>query len=555
MAELRYKIADRPTEFAAIHRLNYQTFVEEIPQHAPNGAGVLVDRFHAENTYAICVDGDALVGMVAGRCNRPFSQDAKVPSLDRYLPDHAKAVEIRLLAVRTDYRHGAVFARLVVQLARHFRSMGCDLAVISGTVRQLELYAHLGFRPFGPLVGSGDAVYQPMSLTLDAWRKTKSLSVPAEPRAVVGFLPGPVDVTPAVRAAFAAAPESHRSTGFAARMARVAGNLCQLTGAAHVAVLVGTGTLANDAIAAQIRHRNQPGLVLANGEFGERLVSHARGWDLQHQVVRQQWGEPFDWHRLFRLVQQTRPAWIWAVQSETSTGMNNAVIRLRALAACVGADLCLDAISALGVMPVDLQGVWLASAVSGKGLAAYPGLAMVFHDDRIAPAGSVPRYLDLAAYAAAGGLPFTQSSNLVGALDCALRTTRWVERFQRIARMDAQLRAQLRAHGLAPLVPDDVATPGIITLAIPGDASSAQLARALRDAGVALAHESAYLRERNWLQICLMGEIPQDVAARLPGLIAAHLPNSAHARVVAGTPPRDHRMVIQLIASTVRGQG
>ena len=84
---LRFKIASEDWEFEAIHRLNYKTFVEEIPQHARNPEQRLVDTFHAENTYAICLQGDRLVGMVTGRGNRPFSLDRKLPNLDALLPD------------------------------------------------------------------------------------------------------------------------------------------------------------------------------------------------------------------------------------------------------------------------------------------------------------------------------------------------------------------------------------------------------------------------------------------------------------------------------------
>jgi hypothetical protein len=44
---------------------------------------------------------------------------------------------------------------------------GFDLALISGTTRQLKLYEHLGFVPFGPLVGTPEALFQPMMLTLE----------------------------------------------------------------------------------------------------------------------------------------------------------------------------------------------------------------------------------------------------------------------------------------------------------------------------------------------------------------------------------------------------
>jgi hypothetical protein len=50
-------------------------------------------------------------------------------------------------------------------------AQGCDLAVISGTVRELKLYRHLGFAPFGERVGSEKASYQPMYLTLDAFTR------------------------------------------------------------------------------------------------------------------------------------------------------------------------------------------------------------------------------------------------------------------------------------------------------------------------------------------------------------------------------------------------
>jgi GNAT superfamily N-acetyltransferase len=167
IGRLHYKIAEQ-AELDAIHRLNYQTFVEEIPQHAPNSRRLLIDRFHAGNTYVICLAEGHLAGMVCGRCDRPFSLDQKLANLDRCLPTHRKAVEIRLLSIAPAYRKTAVFSGLMDFLSRHFLEQGCDLAVISGTVRELKLYRHLGFETFGDRVGTADAAYQPMYLTLDA---------------------------------------------------------------------------------------------------------------------------------------------------------------------------------------------------------------------------------------------------------------------------------------------------------------------------------------------------------------------------------------------------
>ena len=129
-ASLRFTIAGA-ADCEAIHRLNYKTFAEEIPQHARNLERRLVDKFHLENTYAICLHADRLVGMVAGRGNRPFSLDHKLAGLDSYLPPGRKMLEVRLLSVEKNYRNGFVFSRLVGLLAQHFRERGYDLAVIS----------------------------------------------------------------------------------------------------------------------------------------------------------------------------------------------------------------------------------------------------------------------------------------------------------------------------------------------------------------------------------------------------------------------------------------
>ena len=65
---LRFKIASGEPEFEQIFRLNYKTFVEEIPQHRNNPEQRLVDKFHAENTYAIClVEGRLAFAVTQGK--------------------------------------------------------------------------------------------------------------------------------------------------------------------------------------------------------------------------------------------------------------------------------------------------------------------------------------------------------------------------------------------------------------------------------------------------------------------------------------------------------
>lgn len=523
---LTFKIASEDWEFEAIHRLNYQTFVEEIPQHGRDPSGRRVDPFHAENTYVIALHHEELVGMLALRGRRPFSLDAKLPDLDDHLPAGHRPCEIRLLAVVPAHRRGPVFGGLLELLVNHGKAQGYDLAVISGTTRQAKLYRHLGFVPFGPLLGTGEARFQPMYLTLEVfeeqvgWLQTKS--------APVNFLPGPVAVRPEVAEALAQPAVSHRSTGFESALLGIRSQLRELTGARHVQVLLGSGTLANDAVAAQLSLLGEPGLILVNGEFGRRLVDHGRRWRLNFEVVEFPWGAPLDLDSVRRrLSQSPLPGWLWAVHHETSTGVLNDLPRLADLCADAGPRLCLDAISSLGTLPVDLARVFLASGVGGKGLGSYPGLALVFHHHDIPPHPEVlPRYLDLGLYAA-GGVPFTHSSNLLAALAAALGRPSWPARYDEIQELGAWLRAELRRAGIEVLAPEDVAAPAVVTVVLPPAIDSRRFGAALERSGFLLSWASEYLLARNWVQICLMGEVTRSDLARAVDTMARLTPRPA----------------------------
>jgi aspartate aminotransferase-like enzyme len=525
-SSLRFKIANEDWEFEAVHRLNYKTFVEEIPQHARNPEQRLVDKFHAENTYAICLHGERLVGMVTGRAQRPFSLDKKLGGqLEAYLPPGHHMLEVRLLSVEKEYRNGFVFSRLVGLLAQHFKDLGYDLAIISGTVRQKRLYKHLGFVPFGPLVGTGDAQFQPMYLTLEKFlQMAEALSPPSDAveRILASYLPGPVDVPAEVRRAFGREPVSHRSEAFMADFRATKRLLCALTQAQKVEILLGSGSLANDTVCAQLALLNEPGLILSNGEFGDRLIDHATRQGLDFEVYQTGWGEPFDDAEIRRrLITAPHLRWLWAAHCETSTGILNDLSRLKEICAAGELKLCLDCISSIGTVPVELSGVYLATCVSGKALASYPGLSMVFYNHTLTAAPKrLPRYLDLGYYAAQSGVPFTHSSNLVYALQTALNRTDWNDKFSQIAAIAIWLRQRLRELGLPLVASDAHASPAVATMALPPDINSARLGQQLRDAGYLLSYNSSYLLQRNWIQICLMGEWCKDTLTLLPNLIA-----------------------------------
>ena len=532
---LVFKFASEDWEFEQIHRLNYKTFVEEIPQHQASPTQRLVDKFHAENTYLICLSGQKLAGMLAVRGQRPFSLDQKLPNLDAFLPAGRTVCEIRLLATEKKFRGargGQVLQGILALLWQHGVEKGYDLAIISGTTRQQRLYQHLGFVPFGPLVGSGDAQFQPMYVTLETFEVTAREFLRSSPArsfhpSAVNFLPGPVAVRREVRRAFEQAPESHRGESFKKDFQSAKQILCELVRAKNVELFVGSGTLANDAVAGQLSLLKGRGLVLSNGEFGERLVDQARRFKLKFDTLAFDWGQPLDLKAVEKkffpgartaLSAQTKvskradmavraPAWLWCAHCETSTGILVDVEALKALCAKHSVKLCLDAISAIGTTPVDLSGVYLASCSSGKGLRAYPGVSMVFYNHEIAPAPArLPRYLDLGYYAEEDGTPFTFSSNLLHALHAAVKRVNWEKRFAETAEWSAWLRSRLAELGFDLIGNGAKTSPAVVTIALPPVMNSVKIGEAMQEAGYLLSYNSGYLRRKNWIQICLIGE-------------------------------------------------
>lgn len=529
---LVFKRATEPWEFEEIYQLNYASFVEEVPQHPANDDRALVDQFHEENTYFICRRGSDLLGMICARDRRPFSLDQKLGRLEDYLPqaEGARICEIRLLAVRPDLRGARVLPGLLTMMARYCQEGGYDYVVMSGRVSQQPLYRHIGFIPFGPVVGDDAAPYQPMYRPVGnvgvefAGKFHEDVSAPPDDPVIL--TPGPVAMPAEVVEAFQRPPLSHRSPVFCELMLGVRRRLCDLTGANHCAVMVGSGTLANDVVAAQLSRLDAPGTIVTAGEFGERLLDHADRLGLEYIAVPHTWGEPLDYRCIERALASNPGGWLWAVHCETSTGALADLSRLKAFCRKHNAKLALDCISSIGATPVDLAGVWLASGASGKGLAAYPGLGLLFCEQCPAPDPALPRYLDLGLHCVSddgGTVPFTLSSNLLAALDAGLQR-QTPELLTQINEAGRWLRAQLRNLGFTLVASERENAGAVITIALPKKSiDSARMGTALESLGFHTSYASGYLRERNWLQICLMGEVCRSQLERLMPVLAAQV--------------------------------
>src|ERR1700724_1127801 len=138
--KLIFKRAETAAEFEQIHRLNYRTFAEEIQQYAPDGTGVLVDRFHDKNIYYIAVENGRVLGMVAANDQPPFSVEKRLPDSSILSALGGSLLEVRLLAIEPDCRHRPILACLLWELYCHARSRRYSHLVISGITGNLEMY-------------------------------------------------------------------------------------------------------------------------------------------------------------------------------------------------------------------------------------------------------------------------------------------------------------------------------------------------------------------------------------------------------------------------------
>jgi aspartate aminotransferase-like enzyme len=415
-------------------------------------------------------------------------------------------------------RQGPVFGLLMRAMLARCLEMDYDIGLISGRPENEMLYAKFGFEAFGPKVGAPGAWYQPMRI--DRATLNRKLAVlpkyappvsdGAAPARVRNLLPGPVAHGEKVIAALGLPAEHHRTPAYSAKLARVKSMLLGMTGGRDVQVVAGTGTLANDLVAAQLSRRAGKGLILVNGEFGERLVRHAEGAGLDFEALRADWGAAWDADEVTRQLHGSGHSWVWAVHCETSTGRLNPLATLKQACREHGAALALDCISSLGVAPVDLEGVALASGVAGKGLGAFTGLSFVFHDGPIPQAvPPLPPYLDLGRYSAEGGVPFSGSSNLLSALEAALEDRQGDGFRARIESHSRRVRDRLATRRVPVLLSAEESSPAIFTIPFPVGTSSLEAGRRLEAQGFLLNFESRYLADRNWIQISLMADHPE----------------------------------------------
>ena len=245
--------------------------------------------------------------------------------------------------------------------------------------------------------------------------------------------PGPLTTSDATRRAMLKDWGS-RDPAFIAVTAEVRRRLLGLANGAptHVAVpLQGSGTFAVEATIATLVGRGHRLLVLANGAYGERMISIATRLGLDVQALRWPENAPVDPAAVDQaLAADAAITHVALVHCETTTGLLNPLQEVAEVVARHGRQLLLDAMASFGALPIDLQATAVAAVIasSNKCLEGTPGLGFALIEQS-ALAGSegvcASLSLDLHAqwrgFEANGQWRFTPPVQVVAALLEALR--------------------------------------------------------------------------------------------------------------------------------------
>jgi aspartate aminotransferase-like enzyme len=189
---------------------------------------------------------------------------------------------------------------------------------------------------------------------------------------------GPVTIIPEVMTAFAELPLSHRSQEFKDMYARLTGKISDKLGVKETYILTGSGTLANEIMIGQIGTRKEHGLILSNGEFGERLINQANRQQLDFETLVLDKGSIFDLHQIAGILSVGAVKWLLFCHCESSSGIINPFDEIIELCRKYGCAVYVDCMSTFANRPLNLEYVAMGTASSGKAVGGIAGLALVF---------------------------------------------------------------------------------------------------------------------------------------------------------------------------------
>jgi serine---pyruvate transaminase len=310
---------------------------------------------------------------------------------------------------------------------------------------------------------------------------------------------GPTPLPPAVSQVMAEPMLYHRAPAFVEVYARCLERVKRVFQTENdVLAFSSSGSGAMESAVANLVRPGEPALAVSCGKFGERWAElcDAYGAETTHHQV--EWGtrvEPAELDRLLADAGGSIPV-VFTTFSETSTGVVNDIPGLAEVAHKHGALLAIDAVSALGAIPVnqDAWGIDVVVAGSQKALMCPPGLAFASVNDAALEraAGSPGRrhYFDWALTVKGQrkdppDSPFTPAVGLFMALDVALEMILETEGlgavFERHALLGRATREAAKALDLELFGSEDERANVVTAVKVPEGVDGGKVVKLMRD--------------------------------------------------------------------------
>jgi alanine-glyoxylate transaminase/serine-glyoxylate transaminase/serine-pyruvate transaminase len=199
------------------------------------------------------------------------------------------------------------------------------------------------------------------------------------PRILLG--PGPSDIHPRVLAAMAAPTVGHLDPYYLELMNGMQAMLREVfrTRNEMTMAISGTGSAGMEAAVVNLIEPGDGMLVCINGVFGQRMADVAGRAGANVTKIERPWGEVFTPGEIKQALAAAKPKVVGIVMAETSTGAYQPVEEVAALVHEAGALLIVDAVTALGGIPVEIDRWHIDCCYSGsqKCLSCPPGLAPI----------------------------------------------------------------------------------------------------------------------------------------------------------------------------------
>ncbi|MBA3264640.1 MAG: alanine--glyoxylate aminotransferase family protein [Thermoleophilaceae bacterium] len=322
---------------------------------------------------------------------------------------------------------------------------------------------------------------------------------------------GPTPLPPAVSQVMAEPMLYHRAPAFIEVYARVLARLKLVFQTANeVQVFSASGSGAMESAVANLVRPSEPALVASCGKFGERWAELCDAYGAQTIHWETEWGRKVDSGELDRkLGDHDAVEVVFTTLSETSTGVVNDIRELTEVAHRHGALIVVDAVSAMGAVPLpqDEWGVDVVVSGSQKALMAPPGLGFASANEaaleRAAAAPGRRFYFDWERTVKGQrkdppDSPFTPAVGLVGALDVALGliADEGLEAvYERHRLLGHATREAARALELDTLGETDENANVVTAIALPDSIDGTKVPKLMRDRfGITIAGGQGHLK-------------------------------------------------------------